>query len=90
MYICTILAVTINIFVFPDLLNHPDMKLNDMSYLTYDREYINKNREIRNESAIKESAVSNNVTSAQENENSNQEEKLVESNKLNNESCKFY
>ena len=58
MYICTIIVVTINVFMFPNLLSHPDMKLNDLSYLSYDQDYINKLRDSRREkSTVNEEVI---------------------------------
>ena len=40
MYLSVLIVIGINVFVCPDLLSHPDMKLNDLSYLTYDSKFV--------------------------------------------------
>lgn len=40
MYLSVLVVIGINVFVCPDLLSHPDMKLNDLSYLTYDSKFV--------------------------------------------------
>lgn len=46
MYLSVLVVIGINVFVCPDLLSHPDMKLNDLSYLTYDSKFV---KELNNE-----------------------------------------
>lgn len=57
MYLSVLIVIGINVFVCPDLLSHPDMKLNDLSYLTYDSKFVKELNNKVNVNAIEKEEI---------------------------------
>lgn len=80
MYISTIIVVGINVFMFPELLSHPDMKLNDLSYLAYDQDYIVKLRDSSKTNASRNvDVLPTEIDESSMNKNKSKEEVKVQS-----------
>lgn len=72
LYVATLSVIVMNIFFFPNLLNHPDMKLNDLSYLTHDTHSALYNR--------LPDTNDNKQVETNTNENNEEEKKEIDSN----------
>ena len=85
MYLMTFIIIGVNVFAFPNLLNHPDMKLNDLSMLIHDNpSYASNSIITKKEGSIEISPATPSLDNDNKKENikeekvANTEEKPVE------------
>jgi hypothetical protein len=79
MTLMTLIVIGVNLFAFPNLLSHPDMKLNDLSMLIHDNpQYASKGMITKKENTIEVSTVIPTLDSDNKKEEVKEEKKPVE------------